>query len=254
MMTQSEVSQIQIDGFLETLRAEGRREGELAGYRRVTAELCKIARRRGSRLDKRVLAEWRSQQDMNAAPGTVTNRVVKANHFLRYLGREDLCFAIGGRLDLSGMKFGSLVAVEPTDQRSADRSICWKCRCVNCGQEKVIPANQLKKGVHTSCGCIRETRLQKTNGYIDGTSLKNVLSDKISSNNTSGHKGVFRKRDKWAARIQYKKKIYYLGAYDRFEDAVAARQTAEKRIKDDAADLLEKIAGSDGPKRQKGYL
>ena len=83
--------------------------------------------------------------------------------------------------------------------------------------------------------------MKESNGYIDGTCLKRVLSEKVSSNNTSGCKGVFRKRGKWVAQIQYKKKTYYLGSYDRFEDAVKARKQAEEWVKEDARELLEKF-------------
>lgn len=139
------------------------------------------------------------------------------------------------------MRFGNLIAIEPVKGKYVGRSICWKCRCMLCGKEKDIPVNQLRKGVQISCGCYRANRLQKTNGYIDGTSLKNVFSDKVSKNNTSGYKGVFKKRGKWAACIQYKKKNHYLGSYDRLEDAVAARKEAENWVREDAEKLREQL-------------
>ena len=139
------------------------------------------------------------------------------------------------------MQFGNLIAIEPTERKSADRSVCWKCRCTACGKEKEIPANQLKKGVQISCGCERAHRLQKTNGYIEGTCLKKVFSDKINRNNTSGYKGVFLKRGKWTAQIQYKKKVYYLGSFDSLKDAVDARKEAENWVRNDAEKLLEKV-------------
>lgn len=52
----------------------------------------------------------------------------------------------------------------------------------------------------------------------------------IRSNNTSGYPGVFRKRDKWAARITCQKITYSLGVYETIEDAVAARQAAEQYL------------------------
>ena len=232
----------QIDGFLKKLQSDGKSGRDIAEYRRNLERLYNTAEQNGGTLTKDVLSEWKNQQvQQGLAPGTVTNRVVKINHFLRYLGMEELCFPNGGRQNLAGMKFGSLIATEPLKERGPDRSVLWKCRCTNCGKEKAIPANQLKKGVQISCGCYRAKRLQETNGYIEGTCLKNVFSDKISSNNTSGYKGVFLKRGRWAASIQYKKKKYYLGAYDRLEDAISARKEAENRIRDDAGKLLEKL-------------
>lgn len=46
----------------------------------------------------------------------------------------------------------------------------------------------------------------------------------------SGHTGVYRqaKSRKWAAQITFKGKTYYLGAYDKIEDAVKARKRGEE--------------------------
>lgn len=52
---------------------------------------------------------------------------------------------------------------------------------------------------------------------------------------------AFSETGKWVAQIQYKKKTYYLGSYDRFEDAVKARKQAEEWVKEDARELLEKF-------------
>lgn len=241
-MSEFIITRQQIDGFLTKLQADGKSHRDIAEYSRNLNRLYQIAEKNNFILDKSVLAEWKeTQTSQGLAAGTVTNRVVKINQFLRYLEQDDLCFQKGGRQNLKGMQFGSLIVIEPSSQKSADRSICWKCRCMICGKEKMIPANQLKKGVQISCGCSRSNRLQKTNGYIEGTCLKNVFSDKLSKNNTSGYKGVFRKRGKWAASIQYKKKNYYLGSYDRLEDAVEARKEAENWVRDDAEQLLEII-------------
>lgn len=232
----------QIDGFLGKLQSDGKSQREIAEYRRNLERLYKIAEKNDGLLDKDLLAEWKSQQvQLGAAPGTVTNRTVKINQFLRFLDLEELCFPRGGKKNLTGMQFGNLIAIEPLKDQYVERCICWKCRCMLCGKEKAIPVNQLIKGVQVSCGCYRANRLQQTNGYIEGTSLKNVFFDKVSRNNTSGHKGVFRKRGRWAANIQYKKKTYYLGSYDRLEDAVEARKEAENRVREDAEKLLEKL-------------
>lgn len=46
-------------------------------------------------------------------------------------------------------------------------------------------------------------------------------------NNTSGAVGVSRHRRKWVARINPARKTIYLGIFDSFDDAVAARRAAE---------------------------
>ena len=238
-MEEAVITQCRIDEFLEKLQEDGKSRKDIADYRRELNRLYVTAGENNGILTKEVMAEWKRQQiEQGIAPGTMTNRVVKINRFLRYMGWEELCFPRGGKHNLAGMKFGNLVAIEPLKEKVVGRSICWRCRCLLCGKEKAIPANQLIRGVQTSCGCYRANRLQKTNGYIEGTSLKNVFSKKVSKNNTSGYKGVFQKRGKWAASIQYKKKNYYLGSYDRLEDAVNARRQAENWVRKDAEKLL----------------
>lgn len=61
---------------------------------------------------------------------------------------------------------------------------------------------------------------------------QNVTYSKKYSNNSSGHKGVSfdKSRNKWIAYITFNKKNYNLGRYDKYEDAVIARENAEKEI------------------------
>ena len=55
----------------------------------------------------------------------------------------------------------------------------------------------------------------------------------LRSNNTGGHPGVHRKRNKWAAKITFQKATYQLGSYESIKDAIAARQEAEKKLQED---------------------
>ena len=57
-----------------------------------------------------------------------------------------------GRRDVSGMRFGRLVAVEPTGE-STGGSAVWRCRC-DCGGEVCVPLHQLTAGYRKSCGCL----------------------------------------------------------------------------------------------------
>lgn len=144
----------------------------------------------------------------------------------------------GNPLELTGKSFGDLTALEACpDKRSKERSILWKCQC-SCGKIVEIPANELTKGFHTSCGCKRVERLQAANQYVDGTSLRMVFSDTVRSDNTSGYKGVYWKKDRWAVRIQYKGRRYFLGTYDKLEEAIKVRKEAEERIREEAAMLF----------------
>ena len=62
--------------------------------------------------------------------------------------------------------------------------------------------------------------------------FQNLIAQSTRSDNTSGRRGVrWRKeRNKWTASITCNKKTYCLGSYDKFEDAVAAREKAEKEL------------------------
>ena len=53
----------------------------------------------------------------------------------------------------------------------------------------------------------------------------------IHRNNTSGHPGIYRKREKWGAKITYKKVTYHLGVYEEINSALAARLEAEAQLK-----------------------
>ena len=53
----------------------------------------------------------------------------------------------------------------------------------------------------------------------------------VRGDNTSGHAGVHLKRDKWQARITYKKVTYTLGSFENIEDAIRIRKTAEETLK-----------------------
>lgn len=62
---------------------------------------------------------------------------------------------MGRGLDLTGQRFGRLVALSATDKRADHgRSIIWKCQC-DCGNLAEVPARRLVSGKVRSCGCLR---------------------------------------------------------------------------------------------------
>ena len=71
-------------------------------------------------------------------------------------------------IDISGMRFGALVAIEPTEQRARDRQFYWRCRC-DCGLEKRVLLGNLRSGTTKSCGCQGSRRLlsQKVEGRCE---------------------------------------------------------------------------------------
>lgn len=57
-----------------------------------------------------------------------------------------------GRKDITGMRFGKLVAIEPTGTVIGGSAI-WRCQC-DCGGRVCVPLRQLTAGSRKSCGCL----------------------------------------------------------------------------------------------------
>jgi hypothetical protein len=55
--------------------------------------------------------------------------------------------------DVSGKRFGRLVALEPTEKRSGHK-VVWRCQC-DCGNECLVAVNHLNDGRRVSCGCAK---------------------------------------------------------------------------------------------------
>lgn len=66
------------------------------------------------------------------------------------------------KLDLTGMRFGRLVALEEDPVRSSNGHIRWKCVC-DCGNYKTVDSSHLKRGLIRSCGCLLIETTQQRN-------------------------------------------------------------------------------------------
>ena len=73
-------------------------------------------------------------------------------------------------------------------------------------------------------------RMREKAGFVDGTQISRIRSDKPIATNTSGARGVYydRHTGKWRARLKFKGKLMNFGTYASFEDAVKARKQAEE--------------------------
>lgn len=130
-----------------------------------------------------------------------------------------------------GKLFGQLTVIEYAGKQNGMHR--WRCRC-SCGKETVVGQTLLQSGKTKSCGCLQAAMANKNMKYVEGTSVTRLekADDRLIRTNTSGHNGIYqnRKTQKWIAQIGFKGKNYYLGTYHKFEDAVRAREQAEKRI------------------------
>lgn len=81
--------------------------------------------------------------------------------------------------------------------------------------------------------------------YIDGACVEMLAARTVRRNNTSGVPGVDWRASKEARRAAtcFKRKRYYLGSFEKFEDTVKARKRAEENLHDR---FLREMAGSGG--------
>jgi len=61
--------------------------------------------------------------------------------------------------DLTGQRFGRLVAIRPTEERKYEK-VVWECQC-DCGNTAFITSSCLIRGKTTSCGCLQKEYIAK---------------------------------------------------------------------------------------------
>ena len=68
---------------------------------------------------------------------------------------------MGKALDLTGQRFGRLVALRKTEKRNSQGLVIWEFQC-DCGNIVEKTGASVKRGITQSCGCLRrETTIQK---------------------------------------------------------------------------------------------
>lgn len=139
------------------------------------------------------------------------------------------------KMDITGKRYGKLVALYPLGRTDECGSMLWRCRC-NCGNEVEVSVSALNKGNNKSCGCLKkeyQKLVRERLHLVDGTCIEWLDGRKLRSDNNSGFRGVTRKKNgKYSVSIGFKKKIYYIGTFTEYSDAVEARLRAEKMIHD----------------------
>lgn len=97
---------------------------------------------------------------------------------------------MGSFIDLTGMRFGRLVAIRRTDRHNARKSVVWELQC-DCGNIHYTDAGTLRIGHSSSCGCLRKEAvhigLNRRHG-AHGTKLYNVWKDMIGRCERPTHK------------------------------------------------------------------
>ena len=143
-----------------------------------------------------------------------------------------------------GDRFGRLIAVRPTEKRSA-KAVIWECLC-ECGKTVFVRTTSLTSGHTTSCGCVKqeldkEKDFRQILTYTDDTCIefaKGISKPRSNTSPDTGVRGVILKDGKYVTQIKFCKKRYYLGRFSRLEDAVEARRKAEARVEEYVEEYL----------------
>jgi len=224
-------------------------EAEYFKYGKVKSCGClvsksKIKNIKGKRSGKLVAIKYTGKIENHAAIWLCEcdcgNKVeVRSNTFTSGAVRSCGCLRSESHIkDLTGKKFGKLTAIKRVGKDKHNSQI-WLCEC-DCGNEAEVSAGNLTTGKTKSCGCLltkaRKKSIKKAldvrqDKYVDGTDIYQ-LSQEPRSNNTSGYVGVtYDKSTKsWKAKIEFKKKRYYLGSSKNKEEAIEMRKEAEEHI------------------------
>ncbi|MCB7318609.1 hypothetical protein [Lacrimispora sp. 210928-DFI.3.58] len=149
-------------------------------------------------------------------------------------------------IDLRGHRYGRLTVLGPASEHDG-RMNQWECLC-DCGNHVVCSRDNLRSGNTQSCGCLgqekRKENMKKAIHFVEGTCVERIACRRTCANNTSGHRGVYRRENnRWRASIGFQGKIYNLGSFRDYEDAVNARLMAEKELYDPFLQKYEKEKG-----------
>ena len=76
-------------------------------------------------------------------------------------------------VDITGQRFGRLIALRPTSRRELGK-VVWLCQC-DCGNTTFKTSNALKTGNVRSCGCLyKETRMGKLKHGMTGSRIYRI--------------------------------------------------------------------------------
>ncbi len=138
--------------------------------------------------------------------------------------------------DITGKRFGRLIALHPAEKDGTSRRTFWHCRC-DCGKELDVDTMSLVHGRTQSCGCLSREQSAKMHDhmhYQDNTCIETLkrIHDG-SQKNANGFRGLFlTKSGKYRASITFQGVHYNLGHYSDIGDAIKARLDAEAVMHD----------------------
>lgn len=119
-----------------------------------------------------------------------------------------------------------------------NNQIIMLTECLNCGSMTTIPLARITNGQAKRCANCNINNLKRGHeiskiASVDGTNVLTIDGRRsVNKNSSTGETGVSysHKTGKYRAYINFKRKPYHLGLYEKKEDAVNARKEAEKNI------------------------
>lgn len=130
---------------------------------------------------------------------------------------------MANRKDLTGKRFGKLVAIAPTDMRKYGH-IVWKCIC-DCGNIKLVRSIYLTNGDTQSCGCLKKDADANNlvgkyeEKRVDGVVLPLFKGKEPRKDSSTGYRGVSKYYTRKSKELRYRAwitingKRYYKGGF-----------------------------------------
>lgn len=131
-------------------------------------------------------------------------------------------------MDLTGKRFGRLVAIEKLQPRKG--RIVWRCKC-DCGTYKDVVSTYLTTGQTTSCGCFKKElegknlREEYDNKRVEDVVLPLFKDKEPRKDSSTGYRGVTKYYTRKSKELRYRAwitvggKRYYNSGFKTAEDA-----------------------------------
>lgn len=126
---------------------------------------------------------------------------VRRTKLNKLLNRHSVCRSCSGISDISGEKFGRLIAVSPTFVNDRYHKVRWYCIC-ECGKDTYARTDGLIDGSIASCGCLHTEYLAARTGINHPRWIP--PEERISTGGRKGHahwKQLVHERDEYKCVI-----------------------------------------------------
>ena len=138
-----------------------------------------------------------------------------------------------------GSVYGRLTVIDMYDLIYGD-GYRYLCKC-SCGNTAIVKGKSLRNGDTRSCGCLNSDTSREAiakahaKNHRDNTYINKLKMTGLQKNNSSGTTGVYwhKHMQKWFALVIFQNKRHHLGYFKDKEEAIAARNKAEREIHDE---------------------